>query len=232
MSSKSQSNLISCRAPAVDTHKKFITPHRNATTPFRQNNVMKEKAEAARIRKIKEEQQQAAEEAMKQERLRVKMEQLGLTGEKTSKKATVSSNPPRASFMGLPIELRLSIYDYLLPTELYMFKTTMRGYRLSVSIFRALFTTSHAMRSEIMWYCLLGRVLCFDFTTRAIHYFLTGFEMEVMQKAFDELGTLKSQEVGPHVQIRLCLTGRQFLCLKFEIFGDLDQDSPSLYLCQ
>ena len=71
----------------------FPHPPGTTATPFGhtnpedvkiQKNLMKEKAEAAHKRRIEEEQR---EEAEKRERLKVKMEQLGLTGEKTSKKA-------------------------------------------------------------------------------------------------------------------------------------------------
>ena len=66
-----------------------------------QKNLMKEKAEAAHKRRIEEEQRQEAE---KRERLRVKMEQLGLTsGEKSSKKTTETEEeapplPPNVPF--------------------------------------------------------------------------------------------------------------------------------------
>ena len=80
----SSAQAISPENPGVPQPGTPVTPFGHTQEEVKmQKSLMKEKAEAAHKRRIEEEQRQEAE---KRERLRVKMEKLGLTGEKVNRK--------------------------------------------------------------------------------------------------------------------------------------------------
>lgn len=101
--------------------------------------------------------------------------------------------------MGIALETRLQIYDYLLAKDLQVFNPVLgRGF----SQFRVLLNASYQIRREIMRFSLLKRRLNFDLTG-GLHRFRTGAVSDELEANISWLERFNREEKGPVACIRI-----------------------------
>ena len=122
--------------------------------------------------------------------------------------------PPRTiSLMDLPTEIRVRIYNFVLPAELSMFDSVHD----KSTDFRSLFTTSHSIRSEMLRYCFLQRTLHFNLLASSwgrggeLHFCIGSLRRDISW-----LTTVISEAIGPCGMILVTLLPY----VQYEIFDD------------